>query len=436
MHVRILAWLLAGCTLAAATETTNPPPTHPLSLRECIRLALVRNLDLQIQRLSTDIARDNLSGAYGAYVPTLSVEAQHAYETNTSSVDFKKTNPYLPYDLQTDSVDTSVRGVLPFGLNYNFDVLAGQYQGATELSSGLRRTNEYFTDASVTLRQHLLKDFWIDQTREFLLLRRKELNMSQQTLRLQIMKTVLAVEMGYYDLVAAREEVRVQEKALELKKQLLSETQRRVQVGDLPPLDSEQAETQLQNTLTALSAAREIFVSRQNALKNLLTDDFRTWADFDLNPADELTAVHVELNRSESFARALENRPDLQEARLAIEKQNVVVRFTYNQLFPSLDLIGRYGGIGSQPDFGTTASDAFHFRYPEYYAGVVMSIPLGSVSERANYRASKAAKQVVELQLKKAEQEVLLVIADLVNRIQSRFNRVGSTRKARGYAEA
>src|SRR3954470_24839927 len=136
MHVPIVGWLLAGFTLAAAADTTNPPPTHPLSLRECIRLALVRNLDLQIQRLSTDIVRDNLSGAYGAYVPTLSVAAKHGYETNTSSVDFKKTNPYLPYDLQTDSVDTSVHGLLPFGLNYNFDVLAGQYQGTTALSDG------------------------------------------------------------------------------------------------------------------------------------------------------------------------------------------------------------------------------------------------------------------------------------------------------------
>jgi outer membrane protein TolC len=201
-------------------------------------------------------------------------------------------------------------------------------------------------------------------------------------------------------------------------------------------LDSEQAETQLQNTLTALAAAREAFVSRQNALKSLLTDDFRTWADFDLIPADELSAAPVEVNRSESFARALQDRPDLQEARLAVERSDVVVRFSYNQLFPSLDLIGRYGGIGSQPDLSTASSDTFHFRYPEYYAGVVMSIPLGSITERANYRASKAAKQVAQLQLKKAEQEVLLVVADLVNRIQSRFSQVGSTRKARSYAEA
>src|SRR5882762_4534613 len=128
------------------------------------------------------------------------------------------------------------------------------------------------------------------------------------------MKTVLAVEMTYYNLSAAREQVRVEEKALELKQQLVAETRRRVEVGDLPPLDSEQAETQLQNTLTALTAVREAFAERQNALRILLTDDFMAWADTDLRPADDLSAVEMKVNRSESFAGALKNRPDLIEA--------------------------------------------------------------------------------------------------------------------------
>jgi outer membrane protein TolC len=40
------------------------------------------------------------------------------------------------------------------------------------------------------------------------------------------------------------------------------------------------------------------------------------------------------------------------------------------------------------------------------------------------------------LQLRRAEQEVFLQIADLVNRVESRFNQTESTRRARGYAEA
>jgi outer membrane protein TolC len=62
--------------------------------------------------------------------------------------------------------------------------------------------------------------------------------------------------------------------------------------------------------------------------------------------------------------------------------------------------------------------------------------PLYNATERGKYRASQAAKQIAELQLKKAEQEVLVQIADYANRVQSRFSQVGSTRKARSFAEA
>jgi outer membrane protein TolC len=259
---------------------------------------------------------------------------------------------------------------------------------------------------------------------------------SQQALRFQVMKTILAVELSYDDLVAARENIRVQEKALELRQQLVTETHRRVEVGDLPPLDAEQAETQLENTRTALTIARENFVSRQNVLKGLLTDDFKAWVDLELSPADPLLAVQQDVNRSMSFLRAMQNRPDLIQARLEVDKSDVQVRFRKNQLYPNLDLVGAYGGFGVADEPGRSINNTLSFGNEQYSYGVVLSFPLSNVSQRGYYKASKAARQIAELQLKKAEQGVLLEIADFVNRAQSSFSQVSSTRKARGYAES
>jgi outer membrane protein TolC len=251
------------------------------------------------------------------------------------------------------------------------------------------------------------------------------------------MTTLLAVELAYDDLIDAREEIVVQEEALKLRREFVVETKRRVQVGDLPPLDDAQAETQLQNTLTALAAAREVFAVRQNSLISLMTDDFKAWADVDVQPADILQAQPVEINRSRSFQSALTNRPDLIEARLSVEKASVMVKFRLNQLFPSLDLVGGYGGLGSTiSSGGGSLNQAISFSNPEYSYGVVASYPLDNVSARGNYRASKAAKKIAELQLRKAEQDVLFQVADYVNRVGSRFSQVGSTHQARIYAEA
>ena len=113
-----------------------------------------------------------------------------------------------------------------------------------------------------------------------------------------------------------------------------------------------------------------------------------------------------------------------------------MVKFRFNQLFPSLDLVGGYGGLGNQTDANSAINDAFSFRNPEYSYGVVVSFPLSNVSERNNYRASKAAKKIAELQLQKAEQEVLIYVADCISRVESCFSQVTSTHKAAIYAEA
>jgi outer membrane protein TolC len=401
---------------------------------------------LQIEHLNAEIAGYNLFSSYGIYAPNFSFRAEHDFISQPGDFDPKKVNPDLPYEMKNDLVEPGLEGKLPIGLTYGFKAYTRADDARTDFNSspsdaaffpgGIRNTNNYFSEARVDLQQHLLRDFWIDADREQILLRRKDRGISQQALRFQVMKTLLAVELSYDDLVAAREAVRVQEKALELRQQLVTETRRRVQVGDLPPLDAEQAETQLENTLTALTIAREFYVSAQNTIKGLVTDDFRSLMDVELLPTDALLALEQDLNRSESFVRALQSRPDLIQARLAVEKSDVEVRFRKNQLFPNLDLVGSYGGLAVADQSGTSINNALSFGNPEYSYGVVVSLPLSNISERGAYRASKAARQIAQLELKKAEEAVLLQIADFVNRAQSRFAQVNYTHKARVYAES
>ncbi len=447
MRARLLAGIVLSGALVASAQTNAPVGgARSMALQECLDLALSKNLDLQIEHLSTDIAGYNLQGAYGAWVPNLAFGARHDFVSMPSELNYKKAHDDFPYELDTDSVNPALTGRLPIGLSYDIggnanaqflrEDLRTRPTVAADYPSGLRLTNGYFADFSMGFQQHLLKDSWIDPYRETLLLRRKDLKMSEQALRLLVMKTALAVEVGFDNLLAARETIRVQEKMLELRRQLVAETRRRVEVGDLPPLDLEQAQTQLQNTLTALAAARQTYVSRENALKGLLTDNFKDWVEVDLQPAGALLALKADLDRQQSFQTAMKNRPDLAEARLAVEKSDVVVRFQRNQLFPNVDFVGRYGGLGDQPDLSGSLSDSFHFRHPAYFYGVVVSFPLSNVAERNSYRASRAAREIAKLELKKAEQSILLDVADFINQAGSLFAQVGSTHQARVYAEA
>src|SRR5689334_137841 len=191
MRTILLAGLLLWFPLAARAESTNSfSSTRPLSLRESFNLALSRNLDLQIEQLNTDIAGFNLNGAYGVYVPTVSVRAQHDFLNEPADLDPKKSGLDFPYEMQNDTVQPGLNGKLPIGLTYGLTGYTREDNVRTLLGTPpdtlIRNTNNYFSEGRIDLQQHLLRDFWIDSDREQILLRRRDLKISQQAMRFQV----------------------------------------------------------------------------------------------------------------------------------------------------------------------------------------------------------------------------------------------------------
>lgn len=89
----------------------------------------------------------------------------------------------------------------------------------------------------LSVRQPLLKNFWTDQGRTTIKVNRQNVKISELGVQFLIMDVVTKVEQAYYDLVFTRENVKVQEKSLELNQQFFNETKRKVEVGTLAPLE-------------------------------------------------------------------------------------------------------------------------------------------------------------------------------------------------------
>src|SRR5579864_3430568 len=107
MRAVLLAGLAVCAPMLASSQSTNTfSSTRPLSLRESFDLALRRNLDLQIEHLTTDIAGYDLSASYGVYVPNVSLRAQHDYLNEPTDLDPKKTGLDLSYQMQNDTLES------------------------------------------------------------------------------------------------------------------------------------------------------------------------------------------------------------------------------------------------------------------------------------------------------------------------------------------
>jgi len=436
MRLLTISWLaLFSMATVLRAQTTNGTNTltRPISLEDSVTLALQHNLDVQISRVNPDIARNSLSIAYADWEPALSASGSHSFSATPAGID--QHGPFPATETKTDAFSASVggpgggvSGLTPIGLSYS---LSGNASDQISTTFGEKSRGSI----ALNLRQPLLKNFWIDTTRLNIKVNRNRLKYSELGVRLEIMTVVNNVAQAYYDLIFARQNIQVQRAALELAERLVAENRKRVQVGTLAPLDEKQAESQAAASKADLLAAQITAATGENVLKGLLTDSYTALHDTELVPTEVLAAPIPLLNLQESWSRAMTERPDLMQARLDVEKQNIQLRYTYNQLFPQLDLIGSYGFAGSGAEFSDAFGGIKAGNSPSYSYGAAITIPLGNRAARGNYQISKEQKKQLLLTLKSLEQSILIQIDNAVKQVRNAFERVDATRQARVYAE-
>ncbi len=464
---------LLVCAALSYEARAGEAPQRALSLEDCVAIALEHNLTIQITRYNPMIARYALAGSYGDYEPTLSLSGIHDYRISPGGVD-SEGRSFEGTETEVDRISGGLQGYLPWGTTYSLGAsFADQnvdrpsamidfgnpilntntiYDINTGLPSGVLITTNYGTIptrssfettsgevGAFTLRQPLLKNFWIDAIRLNIFVNKRDLTIRESDFRDQVMTTVTAVEDAYFNLIFAEESVKVQEKALELAERLLAENRRRVQVGALAPLDEKQAESQVASSRADLLSAQAQRDTQQRVLKALLSDNYTgEWANVTIVPTEKLLAVPQHYDLQESWRRGLSQGPRLLQARLALEQQQQRVRFSRNQLYPQLDLIGSYGysAGGSAREYSDALGQITDRDNPFWSFGAQLTIPLGQTSARNNLKIAKAAQEQLALTLKQQEQQTLILIENAIANARSSYERVDATRQFRLYAEA
>ncbi len=445
-----------------------------MSLQDCIEVALEHNFTIKINRYNPSLARYTLGGSYGVYDPTFTSSYSHAYNLSPGGID-EQGRPFVGNESDTDNINVGLAGMLPWGLNYNLGLSASDQTGnrpsilnLTNIQTGFS-TNTFFdttgtnrvtllspvfatkpirtpfeisqaSAGALTLTQPLLKNFWIDNDRLTIYVNKKEVQKSDLNFRDTLMTTVTQVETAYLRLIQAEENVRVQQKALELAERTLSENKKRVEVGAMAPLDEQQAEAQAASSKSALLIAQSQAGTQQRVLKSLLSDDYTNdWLNTVVQPKEKLVAIPQDFNLQESWRKALAvgGAPQrLQQLRLTLAENEAQVRLGRNQLYPELDLTGSYGYSGAAREFSGAFDQIGNGSSPFWSAGVQVTVPLSQTLARNNLKAAKASRDQQALTVKQQEQNTLITIENDIATSRSDYETVNATHEARLYAEA
>ena len=423
---KIAACLVLAASLPGLFAQTNNPAVRPLSLTDCFTEALQHNLDVQVQRYEPLISHYDLHAAYaGYYDPTLSFSGQHNHNRSggfffTNAVPFSDDNYF----------NAGLGGSLPSGMRYDLFGNVKDTTGTSPENSG--------GQIGVSATQPLLKNFWIDSSRLTISVAKNRLQFSEQSLRQQIITTVTAVENAYYELIYARENVKVQQAALALAETQLHDDNQRVQIKVVAERGGtiEQDEAQMAQSRANLIAAQNTLSVDQNTLKNLLTDAYVQWHDVEIEPTATLAAERQLFDVQDSWSKGMTGRPDLLQARLNVEQQGIQLKFFRNQLFPQLDLVGSVGYNGAGRGFSDSFDQYGTANRPFYSYGAQFSIPLSNAKARNNLNAGRATEKQLLLKLKQLEQNVMVEIDNAVKAAESAWESVDATQKAHTYAEA
>ena len=433
---RLAGAVFLGLLLAVPAGRAAPDkPARNLSLADCVGLALENNLDLQIEAITRTVAREEVAAAKGGYDPdlTLSAKRNHAETTGQSAGTAAGALETVGSETDSDTYEAAVGGATGLGgLSYEVGTKLGD-------SDGTRSGNPFDTStgsAGITLTQPLLQGFKTDATRYQVTIARKQSAEAAVQLEAKMQDILGQVEAAWYNLLQAHESILVQEEAVRLATQLYEDNSRKVQIGAMSILDEKQAESQAAAARADLSSAKQAYAEAQNQLKTLIFADHRKYQDVDIAPVGELSSGPVAVDSAASGERALEQRPDLRQERLVLERQGIVVDYQRNQTLPALDLVGGAGVTASdERNTGDVFNQLESADEPYWSAGVTLTFPLGNRAAEARHAQSVATAAKLKLQLRQLEEQALVEVDNAAAAVATGYERVQATRESRQYAQ-
>jgi outer membrane protein TolC len=188
--------------------------------------------------------------------------------------------------------------------------------------------------------------------------------------------------------------------------------------------------------------AMNAFIETQNQLKAkiLSSETIAAGPTGRLEPTDDLEIPPVQLDRDRFIREAFNKRPEYLRVQSVVEQEGIKVRYARNQVYPQVDLQASYGLTGLEGSFGNSFNDTLTTGGPALTVGVVVSIPLGSVKERAGLQAAKYRQEQSSLSLHKVSSDMVLDIETALSIFRTTKEQVNAaaetTRTARLTAEA
>jgi outer membrane protein len=481
-----------------------------LSLADAIALALENNLDISVQRFQpwiaeTDILRAKAGGiprgssgtgtasALGN-IPLATFDPVVTSNLNISDDVIPVSNPFT-----TGTGISTLTSIEVHSAQTNF-LYSQAFHTGTSISIGWNNTrssttspgqifNPQVTSSAIyTVQQQLLNGFGLLPNTRFILEAKNSKKYAELTFSTQVVTSVTQVKNFYWELVYAREAVKVQEAAVATSQKLYEDNKKQVQIGTLAPIEVVRAESQAatdqQNLIVAQTTALQDQTNLLNAItKNPLAPELQ---NVEIIPTEQIPppGPAETLDLQAAVQEAWQKRPELQQAQYNLKNAGIEVKATKNALLPTATLYAQYGPqglggnliqntagstfapvltnpvvgpsgtpilVGGQPVFlgeatgGTVnitpgglhdaLSQIGSNMFPSYIAGLSLTIPIRNRSAQADNARALLDERLMQTQYRQQQNTIFVAVRNAQIALQQDRVQVIAAGKARVLAQ-
>ena len=425
---RLAALVLPLSAALASDEVVSRPGILHLTLDSAIRMALAKNFSIQVEQLSPQIARERVTSALGRFDPLFDISAAR---DESATRDLFTAGQHVERNsiTRTDRLGIGLSGITPLGTSYDFGL------GARNNTGSFNAFGEDLTsEASISLRQPLLRGFGTDVNLAQVRIARNNVQSSEWQLRSQVIDVIRNIEYAFNDLYTAHENLRVAESSQQLARQLMEDNMKRAAIGGSTPRKKNTPPAEVASREQAVIHARRHLLDTENTIKQLVTNDLARMLSIrvEIEPPPML---RMRPDVPAGIGDALALRPDYRQSILELERRNITVTVQKNQALPQLDLVGSLNLLGFDNDLGTSLGRIGSRDASGWSAGAIFSIPIGNRTARGNLNAARieAAQSLVRLQ--QLEQQIIVDVDNAAGQITTNRERIESTSEARKLAK-
>jgi outer membrane protein TolC len=357
-----------------------------LTLRECVTLALEESPRLLTARAEKDIAAENVTSAWGAFMPSVTVS--HTYSKSDRTDFDQQSTVNEPVGFESVDGDTYY-----FFVPTDSTVTADQTTKSTYKDINL--------SANINLFEGFAKYSRLGSARNSLASR-------EATRRYTVELVIQNVAMAYFNLLLYEELRDVAADTRDQAQQELDRTQTYFRLGSAAKSEVLQQRVRLEQTrldlVVATNQVEQAFADLAYAMNQPLARRFRVdrsvlETDFQVESVKEL------------YDEALENRLDLKSAEHRLEARKDDVTTATSGYWPQLDLFADYSRYNNESPFRFGSQESKSWRYGYRVTWNVFD-RLGTYTERGR---AKATARIAEYDLEQARLDAQLEIRQLFN---------------------